>query len=172
MKVQESLAQHFDLTYKTVAANLNGVTQEQSLAQPSPGGNCANWILGHLTNVQNGVMGLIGEKPVWVSDQLNRVGFDPITHPNEAIEWNTLRDRFLASKDRCLAAISAISDKSLEESVPHPFGGTCTRAELLTTLAFHQAYHAGQLAVSRRIAGLEGVIKGPGQAQTAGVDGR
>jgi uncharacterized damage-inducible protein DinB len=35
----------------------------------------------------------------------------------------------------------------------------------LNLLAFHQTYHTGQLAMSRRIAGLEGAVKGPGQAQ-------
>lgn len=169
MKQQESLSQHFGLMYQTAGANLSGVTHEQSLAQPAPGGNCANWILGHLTNVQNGVMGLIGEKPVWESEQLRRAGFEPITGPSKAIDWDTLRDRFLGSKERCLAAVSRLSDQALAESVPHPFGGTCSRAELLNTLAFHQTYHAGQLALARRVAGLEGVIKGPGQAKAAVV---
>ncbi|MGE5179748.1 MAG: DinB family protein [Bacteroidota bacterium] len=165
MKQQESLSQHFGLMYQTASANLSGVTHEQSLAQPAPGGNCANWILGHLTNVQNGIMGLIGEKPVWESEQLRRAGFEPITGPSKAIDWDTLRERFLGSKERCLAAVSRLSDQALAEAVPHPFGGTCSRAELLNTLAFHQTYHAGQLALARRVAGLEGVIKGPGQAK-------
>jgi len=165
MKTQETIAQHFGLMYQTAAANLNGLTQEQSLLQPSPSGNCANWILGHLMNVHNGVMKLAGEKPVWESDQLTRAGVEPITGPSNAIEWNTMRDRFLGSKERCLAAISALSDKALAESVPHPFGGTTSRAELLNTLAFHQTYHVGQLAMSRRIAGLDGAVKGPSQVQ-------
>jgi uncharacterized damage-inducible protein DinB len=169
MKVQEAMAKQFDLVYKVAEANLEGMTPEQSLAQPSPGGNCANWILGHLTNVQNGVMRLVGEKPVWESEKLARAAFDPITGPAGAIDWKPLRDHFLGSRDRCLAAISALSDETLAESVPHPFGGTCSRAELLNTLAFHQAYHTGQLAVSRRIAGLEGKIKGPGQPQAQRV---
>jgi len=50
---------------------------EQSLAQPSPGGNCANWILGHLTNVQNGVMQLLGEKPVWKAGSSRGRGSTP-----------------------------------------------------------------------------------------------
>jgi len=167
MKVQDSLAQQFGFVYQTAAANLEGVTREQSLAQPSPGGNCANWILGHLVNVHNGVMRLLNEKPVWESEQLARAGYDPITGPGNAIDWEVLRSQFFASKERCLKAIAALSDKALEDRVPHPFGGECTRAELLSTLAFHQAYHVGQLAVCRRIAGLEGVIKAPGQAQMA-----
>lgn len=166
MKQQESLAQHFGIIYQVAAKNTDGMNQEHSLAQPS-GGNCANWILGHLTNVQNGVMKLLGEQPVWENEQLKRAGFDPITAPSNAIDWNTLRDRFLESKERCLAAVSRVTDEALAETVPHPFGGTCRREELLNVLAFHQAYHVGQLAIARRAAGLEGVIKGPGQPQAA-----
>ena len=164
-KIQEALEKQFGFVYMVTAANLESLTHEQSLAQPSPGGNCANWILGHLTDVQNGAMRLLGEKPVWESDQLKRAGYDPISGAAGAIDWNTLRDRFLGSRERCLAAISKLSDEALAESVPHPFGGTTTRAELLNTLAFHQAYHAGQLAISRRIAGLDGAVKAPGQTK-------
>jgi uncharacterized damage-inducible protein DinB len=165
MNMQEAIVKQFGYMYQVTAANLEGITPEQSLAQPSPGGNCANWILGHLTNVQNGVMRALGEKPVWESEELKRAGFEPIAGRAATIDWNTLRDRFLGSRERCLAAISALSDEKLAESVPHPFGGTSSRAELLNLLAFHQAYHGGQLAMSRRIAGFEGAVKGPGQAQ-------
>ncbi len=169
MNRQESIAHQFGLMYRVTGSNLERMTAEQSLAQPSPGGNCANWILGHLTNVQNGVMKLIGAEPVWESEQLARAGEEPITGRKNAIDWDTLRDRFLGSRDRCLKAISSLSDAALEESVPHPFGGMTTRGELLYVLSFHQAYHAGQLALTRRIAGLEGVIKGPRQAQAQRV---
>ncbi|HET9252827.1 MAG TPA: DinB family protein [Candidatus Eisenbacteria bacterium] len=166
MKAQQALAQQFGFMYRVTAANLEGMTREQSLVQPPRGGNCANWILGHVTNVQNGVMELLGQPAVWQSEQLARAGYEPIQSQAGAIDWDTMRDRFLGSSDRCVAAISALSDPSLAEEVPHPFGGTCTRGELLTTLAFHQTYHAGQLAMCRRIAGLEGAIKAPGQRQT------
>ena len=108
----------------------------------------------------------VGEKPVRENEQLLRAGWDPITEPGQAIDWDTLRERFLGSRERCLAAITRLSDDQLADTVPHPFGGTCSREELLNTLAFHQTFHGGQLAVARRVAGLEGVIKGPGQAQT------
>jgi uncharacterized damage-inducible protein DinB len=110
-------------------------------------------------------MELIGEKPVWESDQLERAGFDPIQGPERAIDWDTLRDRFLGSRERCLAALSRLPDEKLAESVPHPFGGTCTRAELMNILAFHQTYHTGQIGLVRRAAGLHGAVKAPGQAQ-------
>jgi len=172
MNIHRALSQQFELVYMSAAANLEGMTREQSLSQPDPGGNCANWILGHLTNVQNGIMNLLGESPEWESDQLARAGWDPITGQPNAIDWETLRDRFLGSRERCLAGIAALSETSLTEQVPHPFGGTTSRAELLNLLAFHQAYHTGQLAIARRVAGLEGAIKGPGQPKEAPAAGR
>ena len=167
MNLKSMINQHFEMIYQIAGANLEGITHEQSLAQPEPGGNCANWILGHLTNVQNGVMKLLGQSPVWESEQLSRAGWDPITGQPQAIDWETLRNRFLGSRERRLAGVSALSESALTEQVPHPFGGTTTRAELLNVLAFHQAYHTGQLAIARRIAGLEGAVKGPGQPKEA-----
>jgi len=164
MKLQEALSKQFGMMYATAASNVDGITHEQSLISPDSGGNCANWILGHMTAVQNGVMRLVGEAPAWENKQLERTRFfQPITDPSSAIDWNMLRDHFLASRDNCLAGLSRLSDESMAERMPDPFGGSTTRGELLNTLAYHQAYHVGQLGIVRRIAGLDGKVKGPGQ---------
>ena len=172
MKTQQSIAHQFGLVYRMIEVNVEGMTAEQSLAQPAPGGNCANWIVGHLTNIQNNVMRLVGEAPVWESQQLAHAGWETITGQGQAIPWETMRDRLLASRDRCLAAISRLSDQQMADQVPHPFEGTTSRAELLSLLAFHQSYHSGQLAIARRIAGLEGVVKGPGQPKATAAASR
>ncbi len=162
--LKDVLKTQVQVMYGTLGDNLAGLTQEDSVVQPAGGGNCANWILGHLTDVQNNVMGLLGEAPVWESDELERAGFDPITSGAEAIDFEAMRDAFLGSAGRCLAAIDGLSDADLAQGgVPHPFGGETTRGSLLGLLAFHQAYHAGQLALSRRIAGYPGAVRGPGQ---------
>src|SRR5262245_9320538 len=106
MKNQQMIAHQFDLVYRMISDNVGGMTAEQSLAQPARGGNCPTWILGHLTNVQNGVMNVVGEEPVWESEQLTNAGWEPITGSAHAIAWETLRDRILNSRDRCLSAIS------------------------------------------------------------------
>lgn len=163
MTAQQLLAQQFSTMYITAEKNLDGMTQAHSLVQPGPGGNCANWIVGHLVNVHNGVMQLLGSEPVWENETLKRAGFDPIVEPDQAIDFETLKDKFLGSRERCIAAVAALSDEALAQELPHPFGGSTTRAELLNTLAYHQAYHVGQIGIIRRIAGLDGAIKGPGQ---------
>lgn len=164
MRLQEALAKQFGMMYGTAASNLEGMTQEESLIAPDSGGNCANWVLGHLTTVHNGVMRLLGEPPVWDNEQLSIPRFfAPIDDPSRAVDWNTLRERFMGSSERCVAACSRLSDAAMSESLPDPFGGSTTRGELLARLSYHQAYHVGQLGVLRRVAGLEGKVKGPGQ---------
>ena len=160
-----ALKTQFQALFGTIGDNLAGMSQEDSLVQPAPGGNCANWILGHLMNVQNQTMQLLGEAPVWEAPELEHAGLDPITGAEDAIDFATMRDAFLASADRCLAAIDDLNEEQLAEGgIPHPFGGVTTRGSLLALLSFHQAYHAGQLGLSRRIAGHPGAVKAPGQA--------
>ena len=162
MNARDLLVQQFALVYDVSAANLDGMTHEDSLVSVG-GGNCANWILGHLVNVHNGVMRLAGAEPVWEDPQLERAGWDPIDDPSKAIDWEPLRTRFLASRGRCLDAIGRLSDDALDEEVPDPFGGTTTRGALLGLISTHQWYHVGQLGIARRAAGRAGAIKGPGQ---------
>jgi uncharacterized damage-inducible protein DinB len=162
MTTTEMLQAQFDLIYKTVEANTAGLSAEDSLAHPEAGGNCANWILGHLTNAQNGLMQLMGVEPVWTDAALERDWNEPVTGPDSALDFGAMRDAFLGSRERCLEAIGAQSAEALaEDGIPNPLGGTTTREGLIMLLAFHMAYHAGQLAVARRVAGHPGVFRQP-----------
>lgn len=157
------LAREFDLMYRMAGMNLEGMTREHSLVQPSPSGNCANWILAHLVDVQNSVMKLAGAEPVWDDETVTRVGTEPVTAPGEAVDWAELVHRFLSSRERCIAAIQGLSEETLSDGLEDPLGEPCSRAELLAFLATHQIYHVGQLGLSRRLAGLPGAIRAPGQ---------
>jgi uncharacterized damage-inducible protein DinB len=163
--MQDLLAQQYDLVYGTALANLAGMTPDDALAEPAGGANTASWILGHLIFMHNGAMRLLGEEPVVPDEELAGAAPEPADRPDEPMNWNRLMSRFAESKDRCLAAIAAVSDEALADPMPHPFGGDSTRGELLQLVAMHGTYHAGQLAMCRRAAGRAGVIKGPGQAR-------
>lgn len=164
MNARDILEQQYDVIYSVIALNIEGLTQESSLAPAAGGGNTANWILGHLVNVHNGVMGLIGAPPVWESEQLDRARFDnPIRDARDAIDWDTLVERFNASREACLAGLASLTDDALAEEMTDPFGEASTRAGMLALLSVHQCYHAGQLGMSRRAAGLRTAVLGPGQ---------
>ena len=165
MHARDLLVEQYGAIYAVIALNVEGLTHADSLASAAGGGNTANWILGHLVNVQNGVMALIGAPPVWESEQLERARFDhPIREAGDAIDWDSLVERFNASRDACLAALASLTDEALAEPMSDPFGDDTTRAGMLGLLCTHQWYHAGQLGMARRAAGLKTAILAPGQA--------
>jgi len=161
MNAKDAIKTQYVLAFRTTAMNTEGMSHEDSIRQPVPAGNCANWILGHLTDVQNEVMKLLGLEPAWDSEALQRTA-DPITNEAEAIDWDAMRRAFLAAEEPCAAAIDALPPEKLDEpGYPNPLGGEMTFGELLNFLGFHQCYHAGQLGLTRRVAGLDGAIARP-----------
>jgi uncharacterized damage-inducible protein DinB len=164
MNARDLLVLQYDAVYRIIGRNIEGLTHADSLVPVAGGGNTANWILGHLVNVQNEVMGLIGAANVWESEQLQRARFDhPIRDAAEAIDWDTLVERFNSTHKTCLDAIGSLTDDALDENMKGPFGRDTTRAGVLAFLAVHQCYHAGQLGMSRRAAGYKAAILAPGQ---------
>jgi len=165
MNGKDALKQQFGFLYFAMKRNLEGFGAEDALKQPSPEGNCANWMLAHLLGVHNGVMGLVGAEPAWDNDDLARARLEPVTCEDDAFDWDTMVSKFFASEPNLMAALDALDDAALDqEGFTDPFGRDTTRGGLLSLLAFHQNYHAGQIALSRRLAGLPGAIRAPAGA--------
>jgi hypothetical protein len=163
LSASQILRQQFELIYATAELNLRHMTMEHSVIQPEPAGNPANWLLAHLIQIQNGVMWLVGQPPVWTDPRIPRVGLVPPVDPASPFDWDAMCSSLIASRDRCLDAIASLSDEQLTETLPDPFGGVTTRVELLGVLANHQPYHIGQLGLIRRLVGLPGEIRGPSE---------
>jgi uncharacterized damage-inducible protein DinB len=162
MNAKDGLKTQYHFFYLTAKRNLEGLSAEDSVVQPSPGGNCANWILGHMVGAHNAVMGLVNQAPVWESEDLARAATEPITSAAEAIDWGTMVSKLLDSESRFMAGLDALSEEALDdEGFTDPFGNEVTRGEMLNLMAVHQNYHAGQLGLSRRLAGHPGAIRPP-----------
>ena len=54
--------------------NLAGVSEEESLRRPNPGGNTMNWIVGHVVRTRNQALGLLGEKPLFDDSEFEAYG--------------------------------------------------------------------------------------------------
>jgi hypothetical protein len=59
-------------THQIVRRNVEGISHEESLAQPQPQGNCLNWVLGHLVCVYDETLSLLKQKPVLGREALKR----------------------------------------------------------------------------------------------------
>ena len=159
----EVLRQQARMTHKVVQANLQGVTHEESLAQPEPGGNCLNWVLGHLLWAYAGVLPLLGQESALSKDALKRYerGSSPMEDPAEAIDIQEMLKGWDEATKRMDAGLASLTPEVLDRPAPNSPSGNPneTVRSLLVTVAFHQAYHAGQTGVLRRVAGKEGAIR-------------
>ena len=159
----EVFRQQAGMTLKVLQANVAGITQEESLIQPSPGGNCQNWVVGHLACIYNKVLPMLGQERVMEEEALKRYdrGAPPIEDAAEALELRDLIAAFEKATERVDAGLAGLSPEALDQKVPDSPSGNPneTVRSLLSTIFFHQAYHAGQTGILRRIAGKEGAIR-------------
>lgn len=150
------------MTQGVVRVNTAGITQEESLVQPQPDGNCLNFVIGHLVNVYDKVLPLVGQEPV-MGDAVSRYerGAPALRDPSEAMQLSELLAAFDTQTERFQAGLATLTPEALERPMPGPDSRgelTETVRSLLGTILFHQAYHAGQTGLLRRIAGKPGAI--------------
>jgi uncharacterized damage-inducible protein DinB len=162
MTVIATLRHQAQLTRTVVRLNVDGVSHAESLIQPQSGGNCLNWVLGHLVAIYGEALPLLGQQPVRPREELSHYqrGAPPITDPADALPLEKLKDAWEEACARVDAGLAALSEARLAESVPlSPTNDPNeTMGSLLATVLFHQAYHSGQLGTLRRIVGKAGAI--------------
>ena len=75
--------------------------------------------------------------------------------------WENLLRDLESAQERLRESLAELEEPRLQEKAPYsPFDDPKeTLGSLLGFLFLHQAYHAGQLGLLRRVAGLAGAIK-------------
>jgi uncharacterized damage-inducible protein DinB len=153
------LSKLFELNYGALFRNLEGITHEESLVHPEPGGNSINWVLGHILATRNRVLLLLGIEPIWPQDMAHRYsGRDDAGWTREnAVDLKSIATDLARSQQALMSALDHVTGKAL--SARSDDGRTL--AEVLGFFHFHESYHVGQVAILRRIVGRQGVIKAP-----------
>lgn len=147
---------------RALEVNVEGVTHEQSLIEPRPAGNCINWVVGHMALEYERILPLLDEQPHLPADALQRYarGSTPLMDPAEhaqAWRWEDLLEAWRGTSSRFLSALEALPAERLAEPLDASKPDR-TVADRIGFLLFHQAYHAGQLGLLRRVVGKEGAI--------------
>lgn len=149
-------------TQRIVRLNVEGISHEESLIQPQPAGNCLNWVIGHLVVAYQLVFPLLEQEPVISEERLKPYerNSSPLTDRAEALPLQGLLAAFDEASERVDAGLMGLAAKRLDE--PAPFSPANNPKETVRTLlagiSFHQAYHAGQTGLLRRITGKSGAI--------------
>lgn len=161
----KTIAHLFGISSRVLERNLEGVSHEESLINPQPGGSCLNWVLGHLTRARNQALALFGQSPMFPNEEFDTYddnGGKPF-RPETAIPFDELKRRYQALQEPLLKGVNGLDPEAMDR--PAPFSPTSNPKEtvgsLLASFAFHEAYHVGQTGILRRVVGREGVIKPP-----------
>lgn len=146
-----------ELSYGALFRNLEGITHEESLITPSTGGNCLNWVLGHIVSARNRLMTQLSIPPVWQIDlAFHYSGHDEAAwSPDKAISLKTIETDLARSQQELLNVLDHLTEGLLKAEDDR--GRTLD--ETLTFFNFHEAYHGGQIAFLRRLLGKPGVIR-------------
>jgi hypothetical protein len=147
---------------QVVRLNADGLSQQDSLAHPDPAGNCANWVVGHLLCIYNRALGLLGQERVMDEAALARYdrGSPPLENPDEALDLGEMMATWDETCRRVDAGLANLTSDALDQAAAFSPSGNPneTVRSLVSTILFHQSYHAGQLGVLRRVAGKPGAI--------------
>ena len=159
----ELLRHQARMARQVVKLNVEGLSHEDSLIQPSPGGNCLNWVVGHLLAIYHRVLPLLRQAPVLPENVLKRYdrGSAPILDATEAVDFSQLMSAWDECSRRYDTGLAGLTADLLAAPAPASPSNDPneTIGSLLSTISWHQAYHCGQTGILRRAAGRAGAIK-------------
>ena len=140
---------------------VKGFSQADWLTAPVPGGNFPLWIVAHLAFAEaRGLHVRIrgGQDPLEHWTEKFGQGSQPVEggpdYPTHQAVW----EEFLTRRTDLLDFVGTQSDADLDRAtnVDHPMFNTVGKT--LATLSFHQFFHIGQIADTRRKLGKKPVL--------------
>ena len=128
-----------------------GLSREDLLLQPQPGGNCMLWVLGHMVEgMKNLVVEMGGAEPEGFQayQRFERTS-EPVLEDEPGLpDLEKIRQDY--------ASLNVLAAQALENQEDIYFaepGWNGTKGATVLFLAFHMSYHAGQLEYLRNLAG-------------------
>jgi len=157
------LAAMYEFSFGAIKRNLDGLSNEDTLIQPPEGGNCLNWVLGHILTARGALLTLAGGKPVLQGDKAEhyRRGSAGVKAGDDVLDLATLRGLLEDSQQQLIPALAAMSEEDLAAPVPEAMRRpplTGSMGDAFVRLAYHEGYHNGQIGLLRRLAGKAGAI--------------
>ena len=154
------LLQNYGFSHFVLTKNLEGITHAESLVPPPHGGNCLNWVLGHILASRNRIHGFLGEAPVLdEADAKTYARGSALTEPTRALALERMVDLLNRSQAAITARIEKITDEDFVQPAAHVLSGQPSNVGMqLAALQFHETYHAGQIGILRRVSGKAGAL--------------
>lgn len=137
-------------TYAVIRRRTTGLTHEDSLLPPPHGGNCLNWVVGHIVVARANILALLGEQPAWDWRASKRYlpGSTPVVGGEDALRFERLLADLDRSQEQLVAALGRLSPADLAAVED----GKALGAHLACYHS-HEVDHEGQTERSRQLAG-------------------
>jgi uncharacterized damage-inducible protein DinB len=128
---------------------LEGVTAEQAAARPIKHAHAIWELVLHIAAWDGVVLRRLGGVAVTLSDAEN---FPPVTDASETA-WRETQAEMRRVHEKLVAAVAALPDSRLDEIVPGKDGAHShyTFYYMLHGVAQHELYHAGQIALLKKM---------------------
>ncbi len=126
---------------------LEGVAAERAAARPVTGAHSIWELALHIAAWDDVALRRIGGTAVELSDAEN---FPTVTDASEAA-WRAALAAVRRGHERLVAAVAALPDSRLLEMVPGKEGAHYTFYYLLHGVVQHEIYHAGQIALLKKM---------------------
>jgi uncharacterized damage-inducible protein DinB len=123
---------------------LDGVTAAQAAARPIGNAHSIWELVLHIAAWDGAVRRRLGGEALTLSDEQN---FTPVTDTSESA-WRSTLAQVRQVHDELVAAVSALPDSRLGERVP---GEKHDIYQKLHGVAQHELYHAGQIALLKKM---------------------
>ncbi len=150
-----NLQRIFEMEKEIVHEQTNGLTQQDSLLQPQPGGNCLNWVMGHLlTNQVEIIQALGGASPFEAAD-IARYPRDsePVKGEEQGVlPLSKLISMYDQGHEVIVQLLGSMAEADFEKEIVVRERKT-TLGWRVFFLHFHHTYHIGQLEYLRQLAG-------------------
>ena len=147
-----SFARHWTLEL------LSDFPQDKLTHQPCAAGNHALWIARHIAYADDVFASKVGNKPArfsgsWV--KLFGMGSIPQADAGAYPSMSEVTNALADNREGLLAWFGSMSAEELAKPLPDDFKTfAATFGQLMTSIAWHEGLHAGQLTVVRKSLGL------------------
>ncbi len=147
-----SFARHWTLEL------LSDFPQDKLTHQPCAAGNHALWIAGHIAYADDLFASKVGNKPARFSEswvKLFGMGSIPQADAGAYPSMSEVTNALADNREGLLAWFGSMSAEELAKPLPDDFKTfAATFGQFMTSIAWHEGLHAGQLTVVRKSLGL------------------
>lgn len=158
----ENVAWLQGIHHQVLQVTLEGLSHEDCLKRPEPGGNCINWILGHLLVSRQWMLSFFDcqwDIPTNAISVYQRGSSGDVE--SSFLPLDKLLSLWEESSSLLMTEIGKLTPEKMSAMVPvkAPFTKEDTLERRYFFLYFHESYHLGQIGLLRRLIGKDGAIR-------------